>query len=276
MMIRGERLLLFSGEVHPFRLPSPGLWLDIFQKVKAIGYNTVSFYTDWGLLEGTPGEVVIQGVFALDEFFSAASEVGIYLIARPGPYINAETAAGGFPGWTLRMNGTLRSTAPDYLEATQNYVSTIGAIINKAQITNGGPVIMVQPENEYTSWPNVPAGDFPEPPQKEYMQDVEDQFRATGIIVPFAFNDNLVQGIFAPGTGPGATDIYGIDAYPLRYDCESRLIQAGDSLIWRAGAHPDIWPNTRFPRNWQIMHQQQSPSTPFAIMEFQGGTGTSW
>ncbi|KIW34995.1 uncharacterized protein PV07_01722 [Cladophialophora immunda] len=260
IMIRGERLMILSGEVHPFRIPSPGLWLDIFQKVKAIGYNTVSFYTDWGLLEGTPGEVIAQGVFALDEFFSAASEVGIYLIARPGPYINAETAAGGLPGWTLRINGTLRSSAPDYLEATQNYVSTIAAIISKAQITNGGPVIMVQPENEYTSWPTLPSGDFPEMPQKEYMKYVEDQFRAAGIDVPFAFNDNLVQGIFAPGTGPGATDIYGIDAYPLRYDC----------------AHPDVWPNTRFPRNWQIMHQQQSPSTPFAVMEFQGGTGTSW
>ena len=145
--------MLYSGEFHPFRLPVPGLWLDIFQKIKALGFNGVSFYTDWGLLEGNPGRVVVDGVWALDEFFDAASEAGIYLIARPGPYINAETAAGGIPGWVLRINGTIRSMSQDYLDATKNYVSTIGQIIARAQITNGGPVILLQPENEYSTWP---------------------------------------------------------------------------------------------------------------------------
>ena len=51
VFVRGERMMFLSGEFHPFRLPSPGLWLDIFQKIKAMGYNGVSFYTDWGLLE---------------------------------------------------------------------------------------------------------------------------------------------------------------------------------------------------------------------------------
>ena len=212
--------MLLSGEFHPFRLPSPGLWLDIFEKIKAIGYNGVSFYTDWGLLEGKPGDVVAEGVFALEEFFSAAADAGIYLIARPGPYINAETAAGGFPGWTLRINDTLRSASAGYLNATQNYVSTIGRIMAKAQITNGGPIILFQPENEYATWPGVNNSGFPELPQKQYMADVESQFRDAGIVVPFVVNDNLVMGSFAPGTGLGEIDVYGIDAYPMRYDCE--------------------------------------------------------
>ena len=212
--------MFFSGEFHPFRLPSPGLWLDVFQKIKAMGFNGVSFYTDWGLLEGNPGHVVVDGVFSLDEFFSAASEAGIYLLARPGPYINAETAAGGFPGWVLTLNGTLRSTDEDYLNATRNYVSTIGGIIAEAQITNGGPVVLVQPENEYSSWPGVNSSDFPDEMNKEYMAFVEQQYRDAGIVVPFIDNDNLVLGSFAPGTGTGEVDIYGIDAYPLRYDCK--------------------------------------------------------
>lgn len=54
-MIYGERLLLFSGEFHPFRLPVPDLWLDVFEKVKALGFNGVSFYVDWALLEGEQG-----------------------------------------------------------------------------------------------------------------------------------------------------------------------------------------------------------------------------
>jgi beta-galactosidase GanA len=139
-MIRGERLFLFSGEFHPFRLPLPGLWLDILQKIKAIGFNGVSFYTDWGLLEGNPGHVVTDGIWSLDKFFSAAAQAGIYLLARPGPYINAETVAGGMPGWTLRINQTLRSNGPVYENATKLYLSTLGKIIADAQITNGGPV----------------------------------------------------------------------------------------------------------------------------------------
>lgn len=47
LLIRGERIMLYSGEFHPYRLPVPGLWLDILQKMKALGFNAVSFYTDW-------------------------------------------------------------------------------------------------------------------------------------------------------------------------------------------------------------------------------------
>jgi beta-galactosidase len=228
IFVRGERLFLFSGELHPFRIPSPGLWLDIFQKIKAMGFNGVSFYTYWGLLEGNEGHIVTDGIFSLDEFFKAASEAGIYLIARPGPYINAETAAGGIPGWVLKIKGTIRSTSPDYLNATENYIATIGKIIADAQITNGGPVILVQTENEYTSWPGVT--DFPDTMNRELMAFTEQRFRDAGIVVPFVFNDNVDEGYFAPGSGVGATDIYGIDAYPFRYACEYSIFQVKSSL----------------------------------------------
>ena len=211
--------MFFSGEFHPYRLPVPGLWFDVFQKIKAMGFSGVSFYTDWGLLEGNPGHMVVDGIFSLDEFFQAAMEAGIYLVARPGPYINAETAAGGFPGWLLKLKGVLRSTAPDYLNATENYIATMGKIIAAAQITNGGPVILVQPENEYTTFPGVEF--FPDAMNREYMAFVEDRFRDTGIVVPFIVNDNEIQGFFAPGTGLGSVDVYGIDSYPLLYTCKN-------------------------------------------------------
>ena len=90
LFVRGQRVLIYSGEFHPFRLPVPGLWLDIFQKIKALGYNCVSFYADWALLEGQQGHVTSEGIFDFRPFFDAASDAGIYLLARPGPYINAE------------------------------------------------------------------------------------------------------------------------------------------------------------------------------------------
>lgn len=80
-MIRGERILIWSGEFHPIRLPVPALWLDIFQKIRSMGYSAVSFYVHWALLEGKAGDFSAEGVFALTPFFAAASEAGIYLIA---------------------------------------------------------------------------------------------------------------------------------------------------------------------------------------------------
>ena len=107
------------------RLPVPSLWLDVFQKVKALGFNCVSFYVDWALVEGKPGNYTAEGVFALEPFFEAASSAGVYLLARPGPYINAEASGGGFPGWLQRIKGRLRTTDPDYIAATQKYVTNL-------------------------------------------------------------------------------------------------------------------------------------------------------
>ena len=79
------------------RLPVPSLWIDVFQKIKALGFNCVSFYVDWALLEGKPGNYTAEGIFAWEPFFEAATQAGIYLIARPGPYINAETSGEDSP-----------------------------------------------------------------------------------------------------------------------------------------------------------------------------------
>jgi hypothetical protein len=88
LFLLGERTMLFSGEFHPFRLPVPSLWWDVLEKMKAAGLNTVSFYVDWALVEGKPGEFWAEGVFDLAEFFDAAKELGLWLVARPGPYIS--------------------------------------------------------------------------------------------------------------------------------------------------------------------------------------------
>ena len=63
------------------RLPVPGLWLDVFQKIRALGYTGVSFYVDWALVEGDPGTFTAEGVFDLDPFFQAATQAGLYLLA---------------------------------------------------------------------------------------------------------------------------------------------------------------------------------------------------
>lgn len=254
IFVHGERVLFYSGEFHPFRLPVPGLWLDVFQKIRALGYTGVSFYVDWALLEGKPGTFLAEGVFALEPFFEAAQTAGIYLLARPGPYINAEVSGGGFPGWLQRVPGVLRSLDPAFLKATELYAHSVGEIIAKAQITNGGPVILFQPENEYYD-----CLDSVKPcPNHKYMQYVEDQFRNASIVVPYIVNDDN-DGNFRPGT-KAAVDIYGIDSYPLGFDC----------------ANPYTWPFAALQTDLTSTHLEWSPLTPFSFVEFQGGSFDPW
>ncbi|KAF4636287.1 hypothetical protein G7Y89_g1812 [Cudoniella acicularis] len=262
LKIYGERVFIFSGEFHPYRLPVPDLWLDVFQKIKALGFDVVSFYVHWALLEGQPGTYLADGVFAFEPFFDAAKQAGIYLIARPGPYINAESSGGGFPGWLQRIKGQLRTRAPDFLSATDNYMTHIGATIAKAQITNGGPVILVQPENEYTGSSGTVTGGFPDP---VFFAYVKKQLRDAGIVVPFISNDASPKGIFAPGytvngSTAGDVDIYGVDSYPLGFDC----------------AHPYTWPSGALSTSAHSTHENQSPSTFFSLDEYQGGSFDPW
>ncbi|CZR62889.1 related to beta-galactosidase [Phialocephala subalpina] len=276
LLVHGQRIFIFGGEFHPFRLPVPDLWLDIFQKIKAMGYNTVSFYVDWALIEGEPGVYRADGIFALEPFFEAATTAGVYLIARPGPYINAEASGGGYPGWLQRVPGLLRTKATTYVEATALYVKTVGEAIAKAQITNGGPVILFQPENEYYN-ANLNAGtcdnytSYDRPYNDcdaDYMQGLLDMYRAAGIVLPFIDNDSSAPpkgGIFAPewridNSSKGDVDIWGHDSYPLGFDC----------------SNPTVWPDGYLYTIGYERQQILSPSRFEAITEFQGGTFDQW
>src|SRR3954447_365639 len=108
-LIDGQRTYLWSGEFHSYRLPSPDLWMDIFQKMKAAGFNTTSLYFDWGYHSPKRGVYDFSGIRDLDRLLDMAAQSGIYVIARPGPYINAEVDGGGFPGWLDTAPG---NTAP--------------------------------------------------------------------------------------------------------------------------------------------------------------------
>ncbi|KXH56688.1 glycosyl hydrolase family 35 [Colletotrichum salicis] len=254
LSINGERLMIFSAEFHAFRMPVPSLWLDILQKIKAAGYNSVSFYVNWGLLEAKPGEVRAEGIFALEPLFEAAEKAGLYLFARPGPYINAEVTGGGFPGWLQRVQGALRTGDEAYLKATDNYTATLGSIIAKAQITNGGPVVLFQMENEY----NAAVDPYPFP-DYDYWKYVDNQFRSHGVVVPYVNNEAWQLGAITALT-PAKVDIYGHDGYPLGFDC------------W----NPTVWPENGLPTDWLATNNAIAPTTPYTIVEFQGGGFQPW
>ena len=207
-LIDGQRTYIWSGEFHYFRLPSPDLWLDIFQKMKAAGFNAASIYFDWGYHSPAPGVYDFTGVRDVDKLLDMAQKAGIYVIARPAPYINAEVDGGGLPGWMSTKPGANRSDDPQFLKYSDEWMTQIDRILARHQLTNGtGPVIAYQVENEYYN--GSAAG-------RAYMQHLEDKARSDGITVPLTGNNN---GTFNSGVGALAID--GPDSYPQGFNCSN-------------------------------------------------------
>lgn len=212
LIIDGKREMIFGGEFHPFRLPSPSLWRDVLQKMKASGLNTVAFYFAWGYHSAKPGHYDFTGIRNVERALEMAKEEGLYVIARMGPYVNAELSAGGFPGWLLRQRAEARTDAAEYQAATDEWMTQINAILARHQITNGGGnVIAYQLENELFAV---------NPKNIRHMQHLADKARADGITVPLFHNaasrlpDWTPKNSTAPFANPGPTDIYAFDGYP--------------------------------------------------------------
>lgn len=248
LKINGERLYIFSGEVHPYRMPVQSLHLDIFQKIKSLGFNAVSFYVFWGLHEPKRGEISFEGFRDLQPFIDAALKAGIYLIARPGPYINAETTAGGFPGWGTYTPGVWRTSNTTYVDAYKGYMAAVGSIIAANEITKGGPIILVQSENEYTGFATGYSEDF------EYEKELLQTLRDAGITVPTTHNDASPSGHYL------SVNIYGYDSYPNGFDC----------------SHPTTWKSNAVPENFWTTHERYNPQDLNAVYEFQGGAFDGW
>ncbi len=212
LIVDGRRLVVWSGEMHPFRLPSPSLWRDVLEKMRAHGYNTVSVYVAWNYHSPAPGTYDFTGVRDLDLFLRTAAETGLYVIVRPGPYINAEVDAGGFPGWLTATAGAARSTDPVYLSHVDEWLTAVNRVVRRHQHTDGGgTVLLYQIENEYDGHVTDPAG-------AAYMSHLYKKVRADGIDVPLFHNDKGRNGYWIPGSfdtgGERGKWLYGFDGYP--------------------------------------------------------------
>ncbi len=147
--IGGRRVLIWAGEFDYYRLPSPSLWIDRLEEMKAAGFNAVSIYFDWDYHSAAPGVYSFGGVRDINLLLNDAQRVGLYVIARPGPYINAETDAGGLADWLASEPARSHNPDPQYLPAADQWLSEVYPIIAAHQITRGGDVIMYQIENEW-------------------------------------------------------------------------------------------------------------------------------
>ncbi|MFL6135310.1 MAG: beta-galactosidase, partial [Nocardioidaceae bacterium] len=220
LKIDGKREYIWSGEFHPFRLPNPDLWRDMLEKYKANGFNTVSFYFNWAQYSSKQGSYDFTGIRDVERLLDLAEEVGLYVIARPGPYINAEVDSGGYPGWLQTQAGKARTDADDYQAAWEEYFDAINPIIARHQLTDGGgSVILYQIENEYTGT-NATG--------QAYMEELKSAVKADGIDVPLFHNDKGRELRWA--CGKGAPDLYATDTYPGTSVTDYEFLRDGTSF----------------------------------------------
>ena len=175
----GKPIKIISGAVHYFRNMRE-TWDDIFKKMKAMGLNCVETYCAWNMHEKQPGVFDFSGNLDIAEFIRTADRNGLMVIVRPGPYICAEWEFGGLPWWIQKNEDMeIRCSNPVYIKHFENYLSNLFDQVRPFLFTNGGPVIMMQCENEYGYY-----GD-----DKEYLSFLYDCYRAHGIDVPLFTSD---------------------------------------------------------------------------------------
>jgi beta-galactosidase len=177
--LHGKPFRVISGAIHYFRVV-PEYWQDRLEKLKALGCNTVETYVPWNMHEPREGEYHFGGMYDIRTFIKTAGRLGLYVILRPSPYICAEWEFGGLPFWLLRdPDMRLRFSYPPYLDKIDRYYGRLFAEFRDLQIDNGGPIILMQVENEYGGYAN----------DKAYLYALAELMKKHGANVPLVTSD---------------------------------------------------------------------------------------
>lgn len=178
-LLNGEPIQIRCGEIHYTRVARE-YWKHRIEMVRAMGMNAVCVYLFWNYHEREEGSFTWEGQADVAEFCRLAQEAGLWVILRPGPYSCAEWEMGGLPWWLLKHEDiALRSRDERFMKAVRSYFNEVGENIGDLQVTRGGPILMVQVENEYGFY-----GD-----DSWYMKEVKQALLDAGFEVPlFACN----------------------------------------------------------------------------------------
>jgi beta-galactosidase len=191
-LLDGEPYRILSGALHYFRV-HPDQWADRIAKGRLMGLNTIETYIPWNAHSPMRGDFGTSGMLDLGRFLDLVGEAGMHAIVRPGPYICAEWDGGGLPAWLSTTPGIgLRSSEPRYLAAVTEYLEAALAVVTPRQIDSGGPVILLQVENEYGAY-----GD-----DADYLRTLTEIYRRNGITVPLTTVDQPRDGMLQKGSLP--------------------------------------------------------------------------
>jgi beta-galactosidase len=169
-LLNGKPFVVKAAELHYPRIPRP-YWEHRIKMCKALGMNTVCLYVFWNIHEQQEGRFDFTGNNDVAEFCRLAQRNGLYVIVRPGPYVCAEWEMGGLPWWLLKKKDIrLREPDPYFMERVKLFERKVGEQLASLTIQNGGPIIMVQVENEYGSYGE----------NKAYVSAIRDIVRQSG------------------------------------------------------------------------------------------------
>ncbi len=194
-LLDGKPFQIISGEMHPARIP-PEYWRHRIRMARAMGCNTIAAYMFWNHHE------IAEGVFDFKSpsrdiagFVRIAQEEGMWVILRPGPYVCAEWDFGGIPSYLLRYPDLkVRCMDPRYMVAAERYIARLAAVIRPLLVARGGPVLMVQIENEYGSYGN----------DRMYLERLRSAWERGGVTGPFYTADGPTPYMLEAGYVPGA------------------------------------------------------------------------
>ncbi len=173
-------------------------WRDRLRKIRSLGLNTICTYTFWNLHEAEAGTFNFEGNLDAAAFIRMAQEEGLWVLLRPGPYICSEWDFGGLPSWLLATQDMkVRTADPRFLEASRKYMTEVGRHLAPLQISRGGPIIMVQVENEYGSFGK----------DHLYMGAIEQMIREADFEVTLFTSDGSTPAEVAGGTLPDALSV---------------------------------------------------------------------
>ncbi|MGW6011201.1 glycoside hydrolase family 35 protein [Streptomyces sp. NPDC055210] len=201
-LVDGRPVRLLSGALHYFRVHE-GQWGHRLAMLRAMGLNCVETYVPWNLHEPAPG--VYRDVDALGRFLDAAHAAGLWAIVRPGPYICAEWENGGLPHWvTGGLGARIRTRDEGFLGPVRRWFARLLPQIVPRQFDRGGPVVMVQVENEYGSYGS----------DQVYLRRLAELLRAEGVRVPLFTSDGPEDHMLTGGSldGVPATVNFGSQA----------------------------------------------------------------
>ena len=208
----GKPIQIHSGEMHFARIPK-AYWKQRLQMLRAMGMNTVATYVFWNHHEVSPG----VWDFKTDnrdirEFVKTAQQEGLMVILRPGPYACAEWEFGGYPWWLQNDKQlVIRSKNERFLDSCKTYINQLMGQVKDLQITHGGPIIMVQAENEFGSYV-AQRKDVPLADHKIYSAAIKDLLLKAGVDVPlftsdgdWLFEGGVIKGALPTANGEGDT-----------------------------------------------------------------------
>ncbi len=194
-LLDGKPFQIISGEMHPARIPHE-YWRQRIEMAKAMGCNTIAVYIFWNYQETSPGVFDFTSTnHNIAEFIKICQQENMWVLLRPGPYVCAEWDFGGLPSYLLKIPDIkIRCMDERYMSAVTRYINRLSKEITPLLCTHGGPILMVQIENEYGSYGN----------DRNYIAALKKLWINNGVDVPFYTADGPTDFMLSAGSIDGA------------------------------------------------------------------------